>query len=26
METATLPGMPGYHYLTPHHIVKAPIH
>ncbi|XP_066248523.1 poly(rC)-binding protein 3 isoform X6 [Euwallacea similis] len=26
METATLPGLPGYHYLTPHHIVKAPIH
>ncbi|XP_050298136.1 poly(rC)-binding protein 3 isoform X3 [Anthonomus grandis grandis] len=26
METATLPGLAGYHYITPHHIVKAPIH
>ncbi|CAH0559716.1 unnamed protein product [Brassicogethes aeneus] len=25
METAGLP-MPGYHYITPNHIVKAPIH
>ncbi|PSN47328.1 hypothetical protein C0J52_04405 [Blattella germanica] len=25
METAGMP-MPGYHYITPNHIVKAPIH
>lgn len=25
METAGLP-LPGYHYITPNHIVKAPIH
>ncbi|XP_076253019.1 poly(rC)-binding protein mub isoform X6 [Rhynchophorus ferrugineus] len=26
METAGLPGLPGYHYIAPNHIVKAPIH
>ncbi|OWR50048.1 hypothetical protein KGM_211286 [Danaus plexippus plexippus] len=25
METAGLP-LPGYHYIAPNHIVKAPIH
>lgn len=25
METAGLP-IPGYHYIAPNHIVKAPIH